>query len=257
MATNVLLTPGTLPQGYCFTGLQQYYNDIIGLTLAQIPGSLSLFNFGANVPDPADQDKPWIRTNADGTLEGIYTYSGVWSRPHPVPAGDNERRIWVGTEAQLWSYDGGDGTDPAAATDTTGSMWAIDTAFDFRFPVGAGTNATTYDGNPASTIAVKGTGGAERHVLLEAELPEHTHVLANNVGNANSTPIAAGEYASANGRGDVDDKWCYALSKSLGDESPNVGKVGETGTDASHQNMPPYYGVRFIKRSSRIYYTVT
>lgn len=259
MATNVILTPGTLPQGYCFSTLQQYYNDIIALTLAQLPGTASLFNYGANVPDPADQDKPWIRVAADGTLDGLYTFNGVWCRPHPTPPSGSERRMWVGTEANLWAYDGGDGTDPATTppTDTTGAMWVVDTAFAFRFPLGVGTNATTYDGNPASAVAVTGTGGAERHALATAELAEHSHLMANSSANTDQTALAGEVPIAAEGWGNSDDGFRYDLSKSLNDAEPDVGRTGKEGDGTSHQNMPPYYGVYFIKRSARKHYTVS
>jgi len=257
--TNVVLTAGTLPQGYCFTTLQQYYNDIMALTLAQIPGTYSLFNYGPNIPDPADQDKPWIRTLTDGSLDRLYTFNGVWCSPHPAPFSSSERRMWVGSEADLWAYDGGDGDDPATSppTDTTGAMWIVDTDFAFRMPLGAGTCGTAFDGNPATTVAVTDTGGVERHALSEAELPEHTHVLANSTTNINHTLIGAGEYLAAYGLGQgVDEDYGYTFSKSLADAVPDVGKVAETGDGESHPNMPPYYTVHFIKRSARKYYTV-
>jgi len=258
MATNVTLTAGSLPQGYCFSTLQQYYEDIIAATLAELPGDATFFNFGPDLPDPSDQDKPWIRTDASGNFDRLYTYNGAWVSPHPVPASDSERRIWVGTEEELWSYDGGDGGDPATATDTSGSFWAIDTDFAFAIPMGAGTNATTYDGNPATTLAVGGTAGEERHTITEDELPEHTHVLGNSGYNNSGVPVSGGEYISAKGNGDPGGSdTSYYLVKSLADAAPDVGKVAETGSDLSHQNLPPVRGVHFIKRSARVYYTVS
>lgn len=258
MATNVTLTPGLLPQGYCFTSLQSYYNDIIALTLAQIPGTYSLFNFGSNLPDPADQDKPWVRTSADGTLDGLYTYNGVWCRPHPTPYSGSERRMWVGTEEALWAYDGGDGSDPSTSppTDTTGAMWVVDTTFAFKMPLGVGTNATTYDGNPASSVAVTGTGGAERHTLTEAELAAHDHFLANqDMSGASSGSVLSGtNYLAANSdsEGSTAGYWLRGTAT-----LPTTGLSSETGSGTSHQNMPPYVGVYFIKRSARKYITVT
>lgn len=246
---NVVLTPGTLPQGYCFSSLQQYYNDIIGLTLAQLPGTFNLFNYGPNVPDPADQDKPWIRTDGLGNFDRVYTFSGVWLSPHPTPPSGSERRIWVGTEADLWSYDGGDGTDPATATDTTGSMWAIDTTFAFKFPIGVGTNPVTYGGNPATAVAVNGTGGQEQQTLVDANIPPHTHDCAG-VGQAGSSGSGHDYFWSNEASGPPPP----SNSKTLVTESAFGNGSGAANPFSV---MPPYVGVYFIKRSSRKYFTVT
>jgi len=257
--TNVVLTAGTLPEGYCFSTLQQYYNDIISLTLAQIPGTYSLFTYGPNIPDPADQDKPWIRTLSDGSFDRLYTYNGVWCSPHPTPFSSSERRMWVGSEADLWAYDGGDGSDPATSppTDSTGAMWAVDTAFAFRMPLGVGTNPVSYNGEAATAAAVTDTGGVEKHALTEAELAEHSHLLANSTANTGTALSAAGEYIAMNGSPGGDADFAYGLSPSLASAAPDVGKVAETGDGEAHPNMPPYYTVYFIKRSARKYYTVT
>lgn len=235
MSIAVTLTPGSLPAGYCFTSLQQYFNDIINNTSATLPGTLTLFNFGPNIPDPADQDKPWIRTNVDGSFDRLYTFFGVWLSPHPTPYGGNERRLWVGTEAQLWAYDGGDGTDPATATDTTGSMWDIDGNFDLRFPYGA--DART---GSAGTVAPAATGGAASATGLAA----HTHSFPVYDDGGAIPDMVAGTVA-------------IPMSQTRGDRTVHTLATSSAGSGAGTiDTIPPYEGVYFIKRSARKYYTV-
>jgi hypothetical protein len=79
----------------------------------------------------------WLQTSLDPTNTdplnyGVplrwYFFNGTqWVWPNPIPPNSGERRIWVGSSADLWFHDGGDGTDPASATDTTGAMWEVDT----------------------------------------------------------------------------------------------------------------------------------
>lgn len=231
MSLNVILTIGDLGANYCWPGPQQFANDMVAAMLATLPGTFTGFNFGPNVPAVEDQDKPWIKTDASGHIIRIYTFTGAWLAPHPISAGTLAiPLLWLGSESDLWLYDEGDGTDPATpgfVTDTTGSFWEVEHTFDFRFPVGPGTNGTAYDGGGANSISVGGTGGEERHINLITEI-SHTHtanVVASGVG-ASGYNVAA---------------------------STNTGSAVE-GVIKSHQNMPPYKGIYFCKRTARKYY---
>lgn len=222
------------------------------------------FHIGQSLP-PTTNPTVWLQTVRDATTvnpldfgEMIrwFTWNGsVWVSPHPILPNSKERHIWTGTELELWNSDGGDGTDPSAIapTDTTGAMWQVDSAFSFRFPIGVGTNQTAYDGNPANSAAIGATGGEERHQLVEAELAKHTHILANNGINSDAY-VLADEYITSKGT-DSTSALSYYLDKSPANAAPNVGKVAETGGDKSHENMPPYLGVFFIKRTARKFYT--
>jgi hypothetical protein len=83
---------------------------------------------------PASTNPPaWLRTSLDATSSTPLAYGDPirwflwngteWVWPHLTPSNSGERRLWTGTAADLWFFDGGDGTDPAGATDTTGAMW--------------------------------------------------------------------------------------------------------------------------------------
>lgn len=243
MATPVYFTPGTLPEDYCFTTPQQFYNDIINNLIGEIPGNYNSFNFGNDVPDPADQDKPWIRTDGYGNFDRVYTYNGAWVSPHPVPASADERRIWVGTENSAWAYDGGDGTDPGTnpPTDTTGAMWEVDHDFDFRFPVGVGTNTVSYDGDAATTITLGEEGGEERVDVLLENLPTDLTIPRQQI------PVGSGD-GDYLAHDDSDEEDIGVNRDAADDDVP--------GTGHSLANMPPFLGVYFIKRTARQYYTV-
>lgn len=248
----VYITPPTLPDGQCWTETpQELVNLIFAAIQAQMETTVNpgFFNQGSDVPEIDNRIYPWLRDAGD-YLDGWFTYSGTysgWIRPHRIPASANERMIWKGTEADLWAYDGGDGEDPAvhAPTAATGAMWVRDTDFDFRFPVGIGTNPTGYDGVNTS-LAVGATGGEEKHALTEDENAPHTHDILQwdgPVGGATgqamlrvlTTPAAySPNYVTENSGGDP-----------LDGNSP-----------VAHNNMPPYRAVIFAKRSARVYYRI-
>jgi microcystin-dependent protein len=227
----------------------------------------SAFHIGNSLP-PSTNPTVWLKTTKDATTSSPLDFGNLvrwfgwngalWVAPHNQPPSGNDRHLWVGSETELWGYDGGDGNNPLAIapTDTTGAMWQTDTNFSFRFPLGVGTNPTAYDGNPANAVAVGGTGGEERHVLTAAELKKHTHFLANSQA-ADVTgvwPTAAQNIAVEGGGAGTAD-FAYAFSPSKSAAAPDVGLSGETGGDQSHQNMPPFIGVYFIKRTARKFYT--
>jgi hypothetical protein len=221
------------------------------------------FSIGNAVP--ASTVPPvWLRTTKDATSANANDYGspirwftfdatvGNWTSPHPVQVADsaNERRLWVGSEAALWSYDGGDGTNPAVSPPTaaTGAMWQVDHNFDFRFPVGAGVNPTAYSPYPASAVAVGGAGGEERHFLTpteQAAVPDLTLSGASgptNFSGASFHPLL------------------QVTVNNVTVDGANLvpGTVPMTPTanaTVAHNTMPPYYGVFFISRTTRQYYT--
>jgi len=238
MSVTVYLNPpGLLPSGYCWSGPQQYLNDIAQLLSVTFSGLDIIISDSA--PAAEDQDKLWARL-VGGYLEGIYAYSGGWYRANQTPPTSGERRLWMGTEASVWSYDGGDGTDPgiSSPTLTTGAMWEVDHTFDFKIPIGPGTNATTYDGQAATVIAQGDTGGAERVAILNKEMPNHTHTV----------PLYQGDATNHANRINTTDE---LVAQDLNYQSGATG--GDSGDQHTwhHQNLPPYVGCFFIKRTSR------
>lgn len=86
-----------------------------------------------------------------------------------------------------------------------------------RGPIGVGTG----DAADATAWTLAEKGGAETHVLTEAEMPAHTHGM-NLVQNA--------------GGGAADNLNNPGTSR----------QTGSTGGDTAHNNMPPVLGIHFI-----------
>lgn len=229
---------------------------------SQLSGKL--FTFGPATPPAANQNLPWIRTDASQNIIGTYTFnaaSQLWVTPNPAPPSSNERRFWIGTESALWSYDGGDGTDPAATvpTATTGAMWQVDHSADFRFPIGPGAGTSI-------TVGVGQTGGEELHVLTPpegAQDPAHAHVagrMASAAGSGSddsyfpdSTGTATGNAIGTLGVSNTPQP--AALSSLTGPFFQTAGVVSPN-TVVGHNNIPPYIGMYVIQRTARVYYTV-
>ena len=227
--TLITLTAPSLPVNYCPASYQKLANDIIGGTQATFNSTIgnSFFNFGPTYPAINNQIFPWL--DQDGNW-WIYDQS-LWLRKNPVAAGGFDRRIFVGTTTDLLSYDGGDGT--ATATTTTGPMWMVDTEFEARFPVGVGafvaSGAVAVLGKTTSTSIA----GEDQHTLTVPEIPAHTH---------NFFPLVTAD-ANNGGANGVQ----YGTTANVATSS--------TGGGAAHNNLPPFYGVYFIKRTIRVYYT--
>jgi len=246
MSQQVILTSGNLPAGYCWTNPQEFYNTIIRLTGAVVSGNAPNMIVSPNVP--ADPDALWVKT-VGGYLEGLYLFQGSgWWRPHPKPPGGYERIIWTSpsdtflSQVDLGNYDGGNSSEVLNAEGTTGPMWEMDPAFAFAFPVGIGTNSVAYNGT-FSTITMGLPGGEEQHTLLAPEIPKHSHGM---------DPLGLDEMALLNVIG--------AQWEHPGNVPSNNSKLFQpfggdptTGLTTAHQNMPPYRGVIFARRTGRIY----
>jgi len=233
--TLITLTAPSLPANYCPASYQKLANDIIGGTQATFNSTIgnSFFNFGPTYPAINNRIYPWLDENGQWW---IYD-QGFWLRKNIVAASGYDRRIFVGTTTDLLSYDGGDGT--ATATTTTGPMWEVDTLFDARFPVGVGAFAAS------GSVAVQGTAtstsivGEDQHTLTIPEMPKHTHSMTWDSNDTSG--------------GDQLNTLYYGPEANI----PNnmIKDTGSTGGDVAHNNLPPFCGVYFIKRTIRVYYT--
>jgi len=235
--TLITLTPPSLPIGYCPTNYQQLANDVISGTQANFNSAIgnSFFNFGPTTPTLNNQVYPWLDNNGNWWV----FQGGYWSRENPVAANSSERRIFVGTSADVLSYDGGDGT-VYSGNPYAGSMWAIDTNFEARFPVGAGTFAASGVVSVNGTTTSTAVAGEDKHTLVTAEMPSHTHQILD-------------QYINLTQRGSADTNVFSATNRSEG--VANLLPTTSSGGDAAHNNLPPFYGVYFIKRTGRVYYT--
>jgi hypothetical protein len=247
--TLITLTAPSLPANYCPASYQKLANDIIGGTQATFNSTIgnSFFNFGPTYPAINNRIYPWLDENGQWW---IYD-QGVWLRKNPVTAA-YERRIYVGTTTDLLSYDGGDGT--AIATTTTGPMWEVDTEFEARFPVGVGafvaSGAVAVMGKATSTSIA----GEDQHKLTVPELAAHTHNVAIKVfghgGEDNGQRVMADGGSSSP---TLTNNTTVFPGSTL---DPDVDAIAvSVGGDIAHNNLPPFYGVYFIKRTIRVYYT--
>lgn len=250
----ITFTFAGLGDSYCFTSFNRFALDIVAQMAGFLPGAFTLPNFGNDEPAVNDRTKPWIRANADGTLDKIYVFAGgAWVSTHPMLPGT---RIIAPstllTAADVWAWDGGSGVDPATTTPTfaTGAMWEVDPILTARFPLGAGTLSPS-----GTVIAPNATGGADQHAIVAAEVPEHKHFVA-----ANETITIDDEVDSthqvANKR-DFQDAPSYELTSSS--MSATVGLSSEFGGVAGVTTpmslLPPYGAVIFIQRTNRTQYT--
>jgi len=229
---TVNLVAGTVSNDTCFGTVSDLYNTFINLTTAYVDGDYSLFSFGDAVPSVDDEDRPWIRT-IGGVPDKIYIhYNGAWVSKHPVPSGGGERRLFTGAVADIDTYDGG---LAGTATDTSGPFWERDTAMNGLLPIGIGTTA-----NGTVISETEKTGGTDEETLIEANLPPHAHDL-----NYTGRGFESGTAQSGRGEGGF-----VAGS----DTASGMVVAGPAQTSTPINNLPPYYGVYFIKRTSRIYY---
>lgn len=237
-----------LPAGYCFTTPERLALDIAAGLSGFLPGEFTTIINSDTKPTRSDRDKLWHKTIAGAPSGHIFMFfNGSWVARNLVEPSGDERRIFMGIESDIWAYDGGDGNNPTVTppTDATGAMWEKDAAFDFRMALGAGTSPA-----PVSTIvAVGGTGGEEKHTLTQAELPDVIFPVKETNNPALTSQGLWGE--GSTGDASTGDN---GLTSPNSGENPTYISVHSGGSGTAHQNMPPFIGVYFIKRTQRVFY---
>ena len=244
--TLITLTPPSFLSGYCPTSYQALANDIIAGTQATFNSSIgnSFFNYGSITPSTDNRIYPWLDMDGNWWV----WVNAKWSRRHPIDptSGASVRQMWVGDPSALNYFDGGDGTSIVGANYNTGPMWQIDSEFAAKFPVGVGTFADSGTTSVAESITSTGVSGEDKHLLIGSEIPEHSHVYTSK----HVTQIQALDTgATFNG-----DMFEATPKDSFISDGPEY-TSSKYGDGKSHNNLPPFYGVYFIKRSSRIWYT--
>lgn len=270
--SDLQLIPGSLPSDLeCY---QTLYDEMFSRGHAVGPNVTGLLIQDA-VPDPEDHDKGWIPTSG-----GVPIYPGFvfiwhptfskWVSRNTVGPADGSYRIYTGTAASLNTYDGGDANAPGLAS---GPMWEIATAFDGRVPIGVGTIPTSSPAasiaNPLDTTDSLGNSGEYKHSLVPDEM-QHMHGVGDDP--ANIVPGTVDDPAIQLHR-----NWSTggdSYTSSGNDMNPtsatgytdgaaiNSGEFATTKalTDPDfpvvdgHNNLQPFLGVYFIKRTARQFY---
>lgn len=235
-----------LPADYCFTSPDRFALDIVKQLSGYVPGQYSVVIDSETEPAIADRGKLWHKLLPGGAPTGkLFKYfNGMWVSPNPIEPLAIERKWVEATPPEIWSYDGGDGNDPATTppTDATGAMWEEDKNYAARFPLGAGTSPA-----PSSTLfSVGDTGGEEKHALLAAEIPKHNHKVQfiGTLASVTSTTRFGGE--NVGGTPDFGNSNCPVTDSFGGDG---------TGVTTPHNTMPLYRCGRWIMRTNRRFYS--
>ncbi len=235
--TLLNILPGTMPVDCYPASADAFQTQILTLARAVFPGTTAGVAIGDTAP--TDHTMVWAKTDASNNFIRFYTWGGTgeWVSQHPIPPSpDGMRWIWTGIESDLVTRDEGN-SDPI--TPTTGAFWVADHAFDALMPIGVGTLAS------GTGITVLGTGGEEKHSLIASEMPPHTHTM---------------DFLTKPQSGSSTD--CFVDPADAGSNPGNVTLTSSsTGGDGAtppvvvpHNNLPPYIGVFFIKRTARQYY---
>lgn len=231
MSQPVTISTAQVPSTYCPSGIQTDWPFLVSLLAAET--NCSAYNFGPTVPGPDDQDKPWLRTDpTTGLVDRWYVFvGGDWVAKHPTAAGTII--MWEGAEGSIPTFDGG---EAGIVTATTGPMWEKVSQMDGRFPMGPGTLPS------GAIVAVTNTGGEERHELALTEIPNHDHALGGisvvieKIGSGNIDLEFGGTDAKAQ----------TALAEG--------GDPDDDDNTVPHNNLPPWYGVFFLRKTARSHY---
>lgn len=247
---NAPILPLTLPLGFCPATLQDLWNGFAAAGFVQLPDALTQTVWQPT--KPTDTTVAWGQLDALGRPVRIYRFAqGAWLSLHPMAPG----QIII-LEDVLPNLDTYDGSDANALSAISGHMWEVSTVIDAKFPFGVGNPPIAL---PSGLIVSQGsTGGEEKHTLLATENGPHTHDVSL------VTPVPDKWAGSASGAGKIT---TGSDALNAGDEAAITAnnpffKTELSGGDATthvaigHQNMPPYVGVYFLKRTNRLYYAV-
>lgn len=190
-----------------------------------------MMNTGSSTPAAADRDKPWARTNANGSDDGIWTYyNGYWVQKHPDFVG---KIVFAPIGTALADIPTLDGGESAATTDIAGPFWEVVTELNAKSIIGPGTLAS------GTVITHDTTLGEEEHVLSVPEMPAHTHQFATGDNPKSFAPTITDKEGDVNQTGSLDYKTLNTLQN--------------TGGGEGHNTIHPVYALYAIKRTARLY----
>jgi len=271
------LDPGTLADPDCWPASPQtLYDEMFAKGSATMPDITGILIQDA-APDPIYRgNKGWLPTSGGVPIYPGYIFIwhatvGHWVSRHYKGASDPRPEPYFDNIANLATFDGGDAGAPGIAS---GPMWEVWTAVEGRTLVGAGTVPTS---SPAVTIANLATAdstgaiGEYKHSLVPDEM-QHMHGCGedpvNLVGGNVDDPAVQlhrdwttlpetyvtgrQDMSGTSGTGYVDSAaigtGAFATTKAVTD--PDFPTVD------GHNNMMPYLGINWIKRTARQFYVL-
>lgn len=263
MPNELPLINGTLAAP--FTCYQSLYEQMFALGAAQGPAITGLLIQDAT-PDPVDIDKGWIPTASGVPRFPGYVFIwhpvlGHWVSRHYKDASDPRPEMFTADPSTLTTFDGGDAGAPGVAS---GPMWEVYVEFAGRVPVGLGAipgSAATiaYASPPPTTDSLGGTG-EYLHTLTgtEGAVADHTHPIGL------SNPGTDDAFFTYNGGPPVAvPAWSRWFVTGGGAQSPGLETTADLFTQkpnngngvvsVGHNNMQPWIGVTFIKRTGRVW----
>jgi hypothetical protein len=228
MTGNVTLSI-VVPANTCYESPAVDWPKLVSNITANLTGSLSTVNSGTSTPAAADRDKPWLRSNADGSDDGQWVYyNGFWVQKHPAAVG--LVAMYEGALADITTFDGG---EVGAVTNMTGAFWEEVTAMRARSPIHPGTLAS------GTIINIGDDLGEEKHLLIVSEMPAHIHEYDETNGARILTKVSSGKVGDIDQTGSLDYDFAEAIES--------------TGGDTAHNTIHPVRGIFFIRRTARLY----
>jgi hypothetical protein len=267
---NIPVQNGQLPQGFCFTDFQTLLN---AFSAQQFVSFSAISSIVASATPPADHTVAWLQLDALGAPVRLYFFArGAWLSRHPMVTGSII--LWNQVLPDFTTFDGGD-ANAAPWSDLSGQMWQLAATLT-NFPGGSGGSVQVLGGTKTSqvplgvgtlpsgaAVAVGATGGEEVHQLTVGELAGHQHFIANtDVGTKSSPDISSNaalftNYKQSQAGADTTDYVLRGTSTTptVGPTSI-IGNGGVQGNGLGHNTLPPYLGVYFLQRTSRLFYVV-
>lgn len=233
---TLAIQPGQLASGFCPASYQEMLNGFSGAQTVIFP--VTFTGITVSSTKPTDTTQAWLRLDTLGRPSRIYYFAqGAWLSPHPLQP--DMAIPWFDVVPSLTSYDGG---DASAISAVSGPMWEVVTEMAAKFPLATGNLPIS-----GISVAVGDAGGEEKHTLTSAEMPPHVHDITQNL-FSDSLSRGGQTCLAKNPQGD-----------GTGPATLITDSTGGSGTPAAaqaHQNLPPYFGMTWLRRTDRLFYIV-
>jgi microcystin-dependent protein len=241
MSLILPVVSGQLPNGFCPSTYQDMVNGFSAVQTVTFPNTFTGITVSSTTP--ADQTQAWLQLDSLGRPVRLYYFaSGAWISMHPAVPGTTI--IWTTTLPTFSTFDGGD-ANPLSAI--SGPMWEEVTALRAVFPIGVGTLPS------GTAIAVGGTGGNEKVTLDATNMPAHNHQLYVGASDGSVGGIRAALQTVDTPHSGTDA--AYQTSDGSGGSNYVKNSYGDAGgASVAHDNVPPYVGVYYLRRTNRLFY---